>query len=191
MVIDLITIGTSTGGPTALLNLLKSIRELSCPMVIAQHLPENFTKQLASDLHTETGLNVIEGRHGLNLYPGLIVIARGGVDSFIQADSIGNMTLQEKMPSDLLCHPSIDVLFESAAQLSKPVLGIILTGMGSDGKLGARAIINTDSTIIAQAPETCTVDTMPKTVIEDGHATYVLKVSEIADTLSKWCALKS
>ena len=59
--------------------------------------------------------------------------------------------------------------------------------MGSDGKLGARAIINMGNTIIAQAPETCLVDTMSKTVIEDGHATYVLKIPEIADVLSKWC----
>lgn len=187
MVIDLIVTGASTGGPTTLLSLLRSIRELNCPMVIAQHLPENFTKQLASDLHTETGLNVIEGKHGLNLHPGLIVIARGGVDSFVQEDPVGNMRLQEKTSSDLLCHPSIDVLFESAAQLQKSVLGIVLTGMGSDGKLGARAIINMGNTIIAQAPETCLVDTMSKTVIEDGHATYVLKIPEIADVLSKWC----
>ncbi len=188
--IGLIVIGTSAGGPVALLTLLKSIKELNCPMVIAQHLPKNFTKLLASYLHVETGLNIVEGQHGLNLYPGLIAIAQGGIDSFIQEDQQGNIILQEKIPSDLYCHPSIDTLFESAAHLSKPVLGIILTGMGTDGKLGARAISNTDNTIIAQSPATCMVDTMPKTVIEDGHATYVLEISEIAQILLKWCAFK-
>lgn len=187
---DLIVIGVSTGGPMTLVNLLKNLQPLNCPIVIAQHMPKDFTNSLASHLQKETGMNVIEGYHALPLVPQTIIIASGGHDSAIQKIQDGRILLVEK-PSNQSCfHPSVDVLFSSAAQANIPTLGIVMTGMGTDGTMGSKNIKYSDGIIIAQDPSTCVVNSMPNSVIKEGYADFVWSPEKISEAISLWCSDK-
>lgn len=189
--IELIVIGVSTGGPITLVSLLKSLPTLNCPIVIAQHMPKDFTHSLAAHLQKETGMNVIEGSHALPLTPQTIVIASGGNDSAIQRIQDGRMLLIEKTSNQSYFHPSVDVLFSSAAQSNIPTLGIVMTGMGTDGTLGSENLKMKNNIIIAQEPSTCIVNSMPNSVIKEGYADYILPPHKIAEALSLWCSAKN
>lgn len=185
--IDLVLIGISTGGPLTLLSVLSQIERLNCPMIIAQHMPQAFTKSLSIHLNHETGLNIIEGNHALPLEDGQIVIARGGIDSYVQRVAGQRLMLVEKKDSAQVIHPCVDVLFESAAQLQCNVLSIIMTGMGSDGLIGAKKLKDKNLIIVAQDPSTCIVSGMPASIIENNLATYILNPEEIGRLINNWC----
>jgi two-component system chemotaxis response regulator CheB len=180
--LDFVVIGASTGGPFALITLLKSFKDINFPIVIAQHMHEIYTKDLAKDLHLETGHKIIEGCNNLLLQNDHIIICRGGIDSKVYLEN-GNLTLKEIAFSDHLPHPSIDILFESAAYLNKNVAGIILTGMGNDGCKGSQKLLTANKIVIVQDPETCLAEDMPNAVIDQGSVSYVLTLSEIASYL--------
>lgn len=188
--IELIVIGVSTGGPITLVSLLKNLHPLNCPIVIAQHMPKNFTNSLASHLQKETGMNVIEGYHALPLTPKTIVIASGGNDSAVQKIQDGRILLIEKQSNQSYFHPSVDVLFSSAAHANIPTLGIIMTGMGADGTIGSQHLKMKNNLIIAQEPSTCIVNSMPNSVIKEGYADYIWPPHKIAEALSMWCSEK-
>ncbi len=187
---DIIVIGISTGGPMTLVNLLKNLQPLNCPIVIAQHMPKDFTNSLASHLEKETGMNVIEGYHALPLGPQTIVIASGGHDSAIQKIQDGRILLVEKPSHQSYFHPSVDLLFSSAAQSNISTLGIVMTGMGTDGTMGSKNIKSHNGIIIAQEPSTCVVNSMPNSVIKEGYADYVWSPEKIAEAMSLWCSDK-
>ena len=183
---ELVVIGVSTGGPAIIPHLLHTMGRLSCPVVIAQHMPLLFTEGFARHLKMFTGLNVLQASDGMLLKPGMVAVCPGGTDTI----------LREPLPGRLLCclktdpatpiHPSVDRLFESAARLNRPVVALVMTGMGSDGTIGAQALAARGCPILAQAPEECTVDGMPTSVIESGVVNEVLNVDKIGRRLSKW-----
>ncbi len=183
--VDLIVIGVSTGGPRALVELLRSLGRLVCPVVIAQHMPAAFTGSLAKHLARETGHSVVEGSADLALEPGLIVVAPGERDSAVVRRG-GGLSLRVTEPSAALVHPSVDALFVSAVTHARRPAAVVLTGMGTDGSLGAGQFAQRKLSVVVQAPQSCAVDGMPNAVIAAGHATDVLELAQIARRLMRW-----
>lgn len=185
----LVVLGISTGGPATLPQVLKSMGRLNCPMVVAQHMPLLFTSGFASHLRSETGLDVVESTEQMELKPGIIVIAKGGSDVVIREPFPGKFMLYQKTDLQASIHPNADVLFRSAASVSCPVVAVVMTGMGSDGLLGAQELVDRKNAhVLAQEPETCIVDGMPSSIINAGLATAVLSPQEIGKSLSRLCA---
>ena len=186
---ELVVIGASTGGPAILSKLLCSMGRLTCPVVIAQHMPSTFTEGFARHLSMDTGLNVVHASDGLELLPGVIAVCPGGVDTTVSESRPGRLHICLSRNSAALIHPSVNMLFASAARLSRKTAAIILTGMGSDGTLGARALAGNGCPVLVQEPGECTVDGMPSSAIEGGHVNDVLPVDGIGKQLRKWAGV--
>jgi len=182
----LVVLGISTGGPATLPVMLKAMGRLSCPMVVAQHMPPMFTSGFAVHLRTETGLEVVESKDGMELRPGMVVIAKGGADIVIREPFPGKLMIYEKTDPEANIHPNADVLFRSAASLSCPVTAVLMTGMGSDGSKGAKDLVaRKSSPVLVQEPSTCIVDGMPASAIEAGLASAVLSPQELGAKLAR------
>jgi two-component system chemotaxis response regulator CheB len=188
--VKLVVVAVSTGGPKAVLELLKNTGPLACPMVIAQHMPKMFTPGFAEHLASETGLNVIEGYHGLALKNGLVVVAPGGTDSQIRQPFTNNLVLDVKLNKDASIHPSADVLFCSAAKNTDSAVAIILTGMGNDGTQGAQYFIENNFPVLVQEPSSCIVGGMPGAAIEADVVSEILPIKKIGSQLKAWCHLE-
>ncbi|MFM8863741.1 MAG: chemotaxis-specific protein-glutamate methyltransferase CheB [Limnohabitans sp.] len=182
----LVVLGISTGGPATLPQTLKSMGRLPCPMVVAQHMPPMFTSGFAAHLRTQTGLDVVESTDGMELKPGMVVIARGGTDVVVREPFPGKIMLYEKTDHAAPIHPNADILFRSAASLSCPVVAVIMTGMGHDGSKGAQDLVaRKSSPVLVQDPQTCIVDGMPGSAIEAGLASAVLAPAELGTRLAR------
>jgi two-component system, chemotaxis family, protein-glutamate methylesterase/glutaminase len=184
----LIVLGISTGGPATLPQVLKSMGKLSCPMVVAQHMPPMFTSGFAKHLRAETGLDVVESSDGLEAKPGMVIIGRGGTDVVVREPFPGKIMLYQKTDATAPIHPNADVLFRSAAAVSCPVVAVVMTGMGSDGTQGAKDLVaRKGSAVLAQDPQTCIVDGMPSSIIDAGLASAVLSPQELGARLARLC----
>ncbi len=182
----LVVLGISTGGPATLPIMLKAMGRLSCPMVVAQHMPPMFTSGFASHLRAETGLEVVESKDGMELLPGMVVIAKGGTDVVIREPFPGKLMVYEKTDPEAAIHPNADVLFRSAAGVSCPVAAVIMTGMGSDGAKGGKDLVSRKAAhVFAQEPSTCIVDGMPASAIDAGIASAVLSPQDIGAKLAR------
>ena len=186
--IGLVVIGISTGGPAAMPKFLRSMGRLSCPVVIAQHMPPVFTKGFADHMRAETGLNVMEGVHGMQLEAGMVVVAPGGTDSIVREPFPTKLALYLKLNTEVNIHPNADTLFRSATSLSVGVVAVIMTGMGSDGTLGAKELHKRNVPILVQSPASCVVDGMPGSAIAAGIVSEALPLDELGRKLAKWCA---
>ena len=188
----LVVLGISTGGPATLPHVLKSMGRLGCSMVVAQHMPPMFTSGFAAHLRSETGLDVVESTEQMELKPGMIVIAKGGADVVIREPFPGKLMLYQKTDLNASIHPNADVLFRSAAATSCPVVAVVMTGMGSDGMLGAKDLVaRKNSHVLVQEPDSCIVDGMPTSTLNAGLATAVLSPQEIGTRLSRLCASRT
>jgi two-component system chemotaxis response regulator CheB len=170
-------IGSSTGGPKALQVLLSQFpNNLPVPVVIAQHMPADFTLALAKRLDESTPPAVVEAKPGETLLPGKVYIAPGG--KHLRLTPTGVQIDDDKGESPY--KPSVDVLAESARALfNKQVLGIMLTGMGADGAKEFKKLKDLGAYIIAQDQATSVVYGMPKAVAELGGASEVLPLEKI------------
>ena len=169
---DVIVLGTSTGGPQALTLLLASMpANLPVPLLIALHIPAGYTAALAARLDTISALDVREAAPGLELRPGLAVLARGGAHlRLLQTNGRVTLSVEPRM-GDALHAPSVDLLFETAAAIyGKRTLGVVLTGMGDDGLKGARAIYQAGGTLLTESERSCVVYGMPRCVEEAGYS---------------------
>ena len=190
---DVVVIGVSTGGPTALETLLTELpADFPAPVVIAQHMPQVFTALLAERLNRECALKVCEASQGMCLEAGSVYIARGdwhlefGRLPFNNCDSYGLRLSQAK--NEHFCRPSVDVLFRSAAEVYRnKVIGVVLTGMGSDGLEGCKAIRHAGGRILVQDRTSSAVWGMPGVVAEAGLAHRVLSLKAIAAELIRCC----
>lgn len=181
-----IVIGASTGGPQALSIVLKSLVPAieAVPVFIVLHIPPEFTGVISSHIERVTGLPVHAAEHGEEISKGHIYVSPGrlhlGVTRF--GDN-GIITLTDAPPENFF-KPSVDVLFRSAAAAyGEQVIGIVLTGMGSDGLAGSRAIVSAGGMVIAQDAATSTVWGMPRSVVNEGLAHAVLSVEDIGPTV--------
>ena len=185
--IDLVAIGTSTGGPLALQNVLIDLPEnFSKPIVVIQHMPATFTPAFAKRLDQLCNVSVKEAEDGDRLQPGLVLLAPGGKQMLIEGRA-GNAVVKiiESEPS-LTYKPSVDITFRSANKVfPSKTLAIVLTGMGADGREGARVLKAQGSEIWAQDEESCVVYGMPAAVVEAGLVDKVLNINDFYNAIVK------
>ncbi|MBC6699614.1 chemotaxis protein CheB [Hymenobacter puniceus] len=190
----LVVIGGSTGGTLAAEQLVRSLpANLTCAVLVAIHLPAAFLTSFVSRLRRATTLPVIAGHAGIMLQPGQIVVAPGGVNSLVSAANspwrVWKLELtNEAGPSG--DEPSLDLLMRSAAcTVGRNVLGVVLTGLGHDGTLGAQAIRQCGGTVLAQDEASSAMFSMPKSVIQAGWANAVLPLHELPTAIGRHAAL--
>lgn len=181
----LIAIGASTGGPQAITRILRAMPgDLPVPIVVAVHMPQGFTSSFAKRLDADCALDVIEAYDGLELRAGLAVVARAGLHLKIDRRTDGSFVALDLYPVETAHHPSVDVLFESAANaFGNGVLAVVLTGMGDDGLKGAEAIHAAGGVILAEAESSCVVYGMPRCVIEAGLTVAAVRLELMADAM--------
>jgi len=185
--IDLLVIGASTGGPSALVEILPQLpAELPVPILIVQHMPAGFTERMARSLDSRCAFPVSEARSGTPLVPGQAWIAPGNWHMTLVAGSEGpQFHLHQGAPVNS-CRPSVDVLFRSAARMvGHSVLGVILTGMGNDGVEGARLIRQAGGQVLIQDEASAVVWGMPGQVQAAGHADAVVTLRQLPAELER------
>jgi two-component system chemotaxis response regulator CheB len=180
--VDVVAIGVSTGGPNALSAMLPQLpKNLSVPIVIVQHMPTLFTRLLAERLAGQCGMSVKEGSPGMPVLPGQIIIAPGGYHMVVRrvgTSVVIGTNLEEPQNS---CRPAVDVLFKSVVSVyGGRAMGVILTGMGSDGLRGCELISEAGGPVVVQDEATSVVWGMPGYVAKAGLAKKVLPLNEIA-----------
>jgi two-component system chemotaxis response regulator CheB len=178
-----IAVGASTGGPPALAELLRGLAAVSAaaPILVVQHMPELFTAAFADLLRRQTSLLVYEGRDGEVLRPGRVYLAPGGSHMGLRRDDARHVIRLDKGPLVQHCRPAVDVLFKDVAAAFGPAaLGVVLTGMGSDGTEGARALVEAGAHVFVQDEATSTVWGMPGSIARNGLAHEVLPLGGLA-----------
>lgn len=183
----LIAIGTSTGGPKALQEIIpKFPKNLDAGIVIVQHMPPGFTKSLADRLDTLSQIHVKEAEDGEVILSGCAYIAPGDKHLRVMKRA-GNFVIQLNEDERVSGHrPSVDAMFYSIASLNdQNVVGVILTGMGSDGAKGMQLIKNNQAYTIAQDEESCVVYGMPKSAVQKGAVDKVSKLNSVANDIIK------
>ena len=185
---QIIAIGCSTGGPTALAEIIPMLPgNFPIPVVITQHMPPVFTKSLANRLAQLSKLSVCEAADGMQIKPGNVYIAPGDLHLEVRKSDRGVILYTHKGPLENSCRPAVDVMFRSLPEIyGGRILGVILTGMGQDGLLGARRIVDAGGTIVAQDEPTSVVWGMPGAVVNDGLTDCILPLKSIAaDVVSR------
>ena len=180
-----VAIGASTGGPAALMRLFESFdRAPAFATVVAQHMPAGFTKGFAERIDRRTAFRAKEAKDGDLVLPGEVLVAAGG--SNLSLARSGSQLIAQLSHEDVPthCKPSVDHLFRSVAkQCGAKALAVVLTGMGDDGKLGAREMKEAGARVLAESEETAVVFGMPKQAILSGAVDAVLPLWEIPAAL--------
>ncbi len=183
--IKLLAIGTSTGGPVALQNLLTALpADFPLPIIMVQHMPGTFTPAFAERLNQVCAISVKEAQSGDVLKPGVALLAPGGMQMTIARR--GSQYIVKVDPGDpkLNYKPSVDITFSSIADNFKGrTLGVILTGMGADGREGCRALKQKEAAIWAQDEQSSVVYGMPFAVFEAGLTDRVFPLTEIGPAI--------
>ena len=180
-----LVIGSSTGGPEALTKVLPLLpASLPVPVLLVQHMPPVFTRQFAQRLDRLCALTVVEAADGTPLVPGTVHIAPGDFHLTIGSSGAARRTALNQAPPENFCRPAVDVLFRSAvAAYDGAVLGVVLTGMGSDGRVGAGQIREAGGSVIAQDQATSVVWGMPGAVTQAGFADEVVPLGRVAEAV--------
>jgi two-component system chemotaxis response regulator CheB len=179
--IEILAIGTSTGGPNALAEVVPQLPDdFPVPVVVVQHMPPVFTRMLADRLNAHSHLSVQEAEAGRTLEPGHVWIARGDYHmALARKGSTVTLNLNQDPPENF-CRPAVDVLFRSTAEVyGAGTLGVVLTGMGSDGARGAAHIGEAGGQILVQDEASSVVWGMPGAVVGAGLADKVCALQEI------------
>jgi two-component system, chemotaxis family, protein-glutamate methylesterase/glutaminase len=169
--IDLVVIGISTGGPQALRSLIPRLpADLPVPVAVVLHMPVGYTELYARKLDDLSALTVKEASDGEPLRAGTVLVAPGGKHLSIRRAAVdGMVACVDVRPRDVLHRPSVDILFQSAAEVcGGRVLGVVMTGMGSDGRDGSAWIKAKGGIVLTEAEATCVVYGMPRSVVEAG-----------------------
>ena len=180
--IEVVAIGTSTGGPNALAEVLPQLpKDLLAAVVVVQHMPPTFTRFLAERLNGQCQLPVSEAIDDQLLRPGRVVIAPGDLHMILEQRGVNVHVRTLRTAPENSCRPSVDVLFRSVARVyGSRALGLIMTGMGQDGLRGAEDLHNAGAKVLAQDEATSIVWGMPGFVVHAGLAAKVLPLPEIA-----------
>jgi two-component system chemotaxis response regulator CheB len=185
--IDVVAIGTSTGGPNALAAVLADIPpDFPVPIVVVQHMPPVFTRMLADRLNATSRLTVREAVSGTYLLPGQACLAPGDFHLTLQREGTRAKTVLTHSLPENSCRPSVDVLFRSVAEMyGAGVLAIVLTGMGQDGLLGCEAVRSAGGQIMVQDEASSVVWGMPGFVARAGLADNVLPLAQIGPSITR------
>ena len=180
-----LVIGSSTGGPEALTKLLPALpADLPVPVLIVQHMPPVFTRQFAQRLDRLCPFRVVEAVAGTALAPGTVHLAPGDFHLSVRTSGRQRFTALDQQPAENFCRPAVDVLFRSAVTAyDGAVLSVVLTGMGSDGRIGTGLVREAGGTVLAQDQATSVVWGMPGAVTQAGHADHVLPIGRIAEEI--------
>jgi len=184
----ILAIGSSTGGPQALFDVFEKIGPSvkSVPIVITQHMPPSFTKILAEKLEKLSGLPAKEGEDGDRVQAGHIYVAPGDYHMRLRKDGPGVAIALDQEPPVHFCRPAVDPMFESIAKLFGPAtLGVVLTGMGHDGRDGGRIIADAGGTIYAQDEASSVVWGMPGACAQAGICAAVYPLDQISSAISR------
>ncbi len=186
----LVVIGASAGGPSAVAEVLGSLSgSFPSPIVVVQHVDEQFAASLAAWLKGQTALKVRVAVEGDTPLPGEVLLA-GRAEHLVMVSP--RRLGYSREPKEAFYSPSVDVFFDSVARRwPGPVVAVVLTGMGRDGAVGLKHLREVGSHTIAQSRETCAVYGMPKAAVEAGGAVEVLPLKEIAAALCKRCVSPS
>ncbi|HWY53152.1 MAG TPA: chemotaxis response regulator protein-glutamate methylesterase [Terriglobales bacterium] len=185
--IEIVAIGTSTGGPNALAEVLPRIpNDFPVPIVIVQHMPPIFTRLLADRLASRSAIPVEEGSAEVILAPGRAWIAPGNFHMKVMRAGLSSHLTLNQGPQENSCRPSVDVLFRSvAAAYGANVLGVVMTGMGSDGVLGAQDIRDAGGDVIIQDEASSVVWGMPGLVHASGLADAAYPLDYLATEITR------
>ena len=184
---EIVAIGSSTGGPQALFEVLAHCRGgITQPVVIAQHMPPMFTTILAEHISRQCGIQAAEAADGELLVGRRCYIAPGGHHMTVRNEGGRPVIRLNQDPPENYCRPAVDPLLRSLAEaFGRKVLTVILTGMGQDGMLGARRIAQAGGVLIAQDEASSVVWGMPGAVAGDGTCSAVLPLKEIGPLIRK------
>ena len=179
--LELCAIGVSTGGPSALLEILPTLpASFPLPVVIVQHMPAMFTQLLAERLDGACSIEVVEAKEGMSLRPGRAILAPGGFHMRVVRAARGYVVKLDEGPKENSCRPAVDVLFRSIADnFNGRSIAVILTGMGQDGLIGSRALKERGATIFAQDQASSVVWGMPGAIVAANLADRVLPLNRI------------
>lgn len=184
---DAIVIGTSTGGPVALSEVLPALpRDFPAPILIVQHMPPQYTQSLANRLNERSEIEVVEGAEGMAVVAGFAYIAPGGRHMKVERRGGRIVIGITTDPPENSCRPAVDFLFRSAAEIyGAKLMAVIMTGMGRDGTEGSRAIKQRGGHVITQDAEGCAVFGMPKAVADERLSDETLPLGRIAEGLTQ------
>ncbi|MEY4700890.1 MAG: Chemotaxis response regulator protein-glutamate methylesterase [Pseudomonadota bacterium] len=182
-----VAIAVSTGGPPALLEIVSHLRkDLEIPIFITQHMPPVFTRYLAERLSARSHLRAIEAQDGMVVEPGVLYIAPGDYHLEVAKDGDRVVLHTSQAPHENSCRPSADVMFRSLARLyGSELLGVVMTGMGQDGRHGSEVIKAKGGLIVAQDQASSLVWGMPRAVISAGFQDAVVTLTDIAKLINQ------
>ncbi|MGH9144664.1 MAG: chemotaxis-specific protein-glutamate methyltransferase CheB [Vicinamibacterales bacterium] len=184
--VDMVVIGISTGGPQALKMLIPRLpAQLSVPIAIVLHMPVGYTELYARKLNEQSALTVVESQGGEVVTKGMVYLAPAGRHLTLRRGPEGEVVTQlDVRPLDTLYRPSVDALFQSAAEVyGARVLGIVMTGMGSDGREGAAWIKAKGGTVLTESEASCVVYGMPRSIVEAGLSDGQVLLDRMADAV--------
>jgi len=175
-------IGISTGGPAALHQLLPLLPGgIRGSLLIVQHMPPIFTRQLADSLNTASRISVVEGEDGMEVAEGIAYIAPGGWHMVVDRKGAAAVIRIIDSPPELNCRPSANILFRSVAEIyGREAVGVIMTGMGDDGFKGMQEMRGSSGYLLAQEKESCLIFGMPSKPVEEGLIDEVLDIQGLA-----------
>ncbi len=181
-----VVIGSSTGGPAALYEIIPNLpANLPASVLVVQHMPPSFTRSLAERLDQLSQMEVREARPGDRLNRGQVLLAPGNYHMIVKKN--GTVELNKEAPVMGL-RPAVDVTMQSVAPVYGPeTIGVVLTGMGSDGTKGAASIKAAGGKIIAQDATTCVIYGMPRCVVESGNADKITPLPQIPEEVVSMC----
>ena len=178
----MIVIGASTGGPVALAKILVELpKDFTIPILIVQHMPASFTGAFAERLAQRCAVNVKMAENDDDISRGGVFIAPGGKQMLMNPN--GRLNVRES-DDQLNYKPCVDITFGSCSKSQfKGILGIVLTGMGSDGKKGAQMLKNRGHEIWTQSNSSCVVDGMPRSIVNANLADSVFHLDDFSGKL--------
>jgi len=181
-----VVIGISTGGPQALRYLIPKLpANFRVPIAIVLHMPVGYTAMYADRLNDISKIEVREAQNGDELRPGRALLAPAGKHLLFRRQARGKVVAHLSLrPVDMAHRPSVDVLFQSAAEVYHDrTLGVVMTGMGSEGKAGSAWIKAQGGSVYTESEETCVVYGMPSCVVEAGLSDKIVKLDDMANSL--------
>lgn len=183
---DIVVLGISTGGPQGLRQLLPTLpADFPVPIAMVLHMPVGYTTLFAAKLDEICAIDVAEANDGDVLRPGLALLAPAGKHLAVRRTAAGQLVARLSLqPIEKLHRPSVDVLFQSAAEvLGERVLGVVMTGMGDDGRKGAGWIKAQGGTVLTEAESSCIIYGMPRSVVEAGLSDAAIPLPSMAQAI--------
>ncbi|MBX2829585.1 MAG: response regulator [Rhodospirillales bacterium] len=185
--VEAIAIGSSTGGPQALFEVLRGLSGVRQPIFITQHMPATFTTILSEHITRLTGLKCVEGQNNMPIVGGQVYLAPGDYHMTVEGRGGSRHIMLNQNPPENFCRPSVDPMLRSiVASYGGNILTAILTGMGQDGMLGGRDVVNAGGMVVAQDEQSSVVWGMPGAAAHAGICSAILPIGGIAAYIKKF-----